>query len=178
MKKYYRLLDNVEAEDRWHLGFPKDANGKEINPEHFRFVDRVECCPPLEIPVVHPGEPLDFTFAALDMPIVSKRVIQVLEQFAPKDFETIDASVEQVYHTYVVLNLNKMIKCLDETRSEFTLWPKDTKTRPDKVGLYNQITKIRGRRKGSGLGAWGSYEFFEEFGVRLAGPSGNEDVTS
>ncbi|HTC95226.1 MAG TPA: hypothetical protein VK699_17405 [Terriglobales bacterium] len=99
---------------------------------------------------------------ALEMPVVSKRAATVLRIHAPRDFESIPAVVDGVQGEYDAINLNKIVKCLDETRASFEVRPPGDKVRPDKAGFYRHVFRIVIDRSKVGdialfrLGGWNS----------------------
>lgn len=145
MGDFYRVMDDVHHPDRWHLGVPRDTSGREVDP--WQFTDgkslRVESL--LRVPVRYGGEPLDFTFAAFDVPVVSRRAQTVLMSVVANDVQLIPVIVDDVGESgreYAILNIVRSIQCLDESRSEFVKWTTADR-RPDRLGSYRMVTKLR-----------------------------------
>src|SRR5438034_2725256 len=69
----------LELPGRWYLGFGYDQEGKEYFGDEFTLGKPYDIRGPLLIERQYPGVPLDFTFAGVDMPVVSKRVGELLE---------------------------------------------------------------------------------------------------
>lgn len=164
--RYYRVLaDNQQYPDRWFLGEPLTANGKEIDAREFCYA-RVYTGPaPAVLPVTHQGPRVAFLLAAFDMPVVSTEVADILQSIAPADiqrfpvmvdpdiagYEIIDCKrarrpgylpdMELNIAGYEIVNAVHQLKCVDEARSVFRKWgPQDH--RSDKIGQYREIAKL------------------------------------
>jgi hypothetical protein len=143
--EFYRVMDDVHHPDRWHLGVPLNASGREADPWQFMDGKSLRAEPGLRVPVRYVGEPLDLTFAAFDVPVVSRRAQTVLMSVAADDIQLIPVIVDDVDESgrdYAVLNAVRSIQCLDESSSEFLKWTTADR-RPDRLGSYRMVTKLR-----------------------------------
>jgi len=156
---FFRVLDEVYFPNRWHLGDPSDLNGRYIDPRLFTAGTRTGMRGPLRVTVDIAGTPLHFTFAAFDMPVAARGIVDILEQFSEGGIERIPVEVESSGAEYEICNVLTVIHCLDESRSEILYWT-ESDGRPDKVGRYRQVTNMRidsSRAKGAHLfrlGGW------------------------
>lgn len=139
--KYFQIVAEVETSNRWFLGSPKNSQGQVVNPESFRKAQKAIVNSLLMISVRRTGNPLDFTFADFDMPVVGARVVELLNKVAPGAYETFPARIDGYGGDYSVVNFLVARKCLDEKKSEFLKWS-ETDNRPDKIGQYRQISKL------------------------------------
>ncbi|MGB7268748.1 MAG: DUF1629 domain-containing protein [Albidovulum sp.] len=97
---------------------------------------------PLTVPISNPGKPLDLSFAAHDMLVVSKRLGAALDDVCGNQTQRIPVTVEGSEEPYEILNILETAACLDEERSVVMYWgPEDD--RPDKIGLYRMVAEIR-----------------------------------
>ncbi len=142
MRKYFRMRDDVDAPGRWWLDLARDARGEEIIAGFLTVGQRVDVTAPLKIPLQYEGSPLDFTFAAFDIPVLNRRALHLLTEFAANEFQCFLANVEGQGHSYAVVNFLQVRKCLDESKSEFLKWTKNDH-RADLAGQYRQVTKLR-----------------------------------
>jgi hypothetical protein len=140
--KYFEMDDFAEIQGRWWLKTPRDASGALIDPELFCNGQLLDLRPPLTISIRYDGEPLDWTFADFDMPVVSKRTADLLRSICGDDFQSFDATIEGYNGDFEVLNILKVIGCLDEQKSDILFW-KEEDGRPDKVGQYRQVANMR-----------------------------------
>ena len=142
---FFRVMDDLHHPDRWHLGVPLDALGMEADPWQFTDGRLFRARSGLRVPVRYIGEPLDFTFAAFDIPVVNHRAQSVIMSLAMNDVQLIPAMVDDVAESgreYAILNAVRIIPCLDESRSEFVKWTRADR-RPDRLGSYRMVTKLR-----------------------------------
>jgi len=65
----------------------------------------------------------------------------VIEQIANGDIQRLPLDIPG-HEGFEVLNSIRLIKCLDETRSEFTKWT-DKDHRADLAGQYRMVTKLK-----------------------------------
>ena len=143
---YYQVIDDPSLSRRWFLKSPTDATGQPVNPESFRVARHFNAPTPLTISVRRDGEPVDWTFADFDMPVVGENVGTVLKEIAGETITLFPARVVGFNGAFCVFNALVCRKCIDEARSEFIKWlPEDG--RADKVGQYRQVTKLRIQRE-------------------------------
>ena len=143
MPRYFKLMDDRRSGTRWHLGTPVDEQGQELDPWQFdegRVLD-LGCVPrfPLDIP----GTPLEFCWAAFSILVVNARFVRLLEQLKVQDVQFIPARVEGHAESYFILNPLRIIRCIDDARSEEVRYWKPEDGQPDKVGEYRVVAGMR-----------------------------------
>lgn len=90
--------------------------------------------------VSHAGRVLDFSLTSFNVPIATSRLANAIANVAGSDVQCLPVSVAgQAGMT--VLNALRVVRCLDETRSEFMKWTKEDH-RADLAGQYRQVTKL------------------------------------
>jgi hypothetical protein len=139
---YFELDDEADVPHRWWLKAPVDGDGRPVDPELFRYGKLLELHSALTISVRYDGKPLDWTFADFDMPVVSKRTATLLRNICRDDFQSFDATIEGYGGDFVVLNFLKVIRCMDEQKSDILFWRKEDGL-PDKIGKYKQVANLR-----------------------------------
>lgn len=137
MKRYFRLLDDVTIPKRWHLGAAVLSDGTE---PRLRAGIRFEQSEMPSIPVTHAGRVLDFCLTSFAVPVATERLADAVRAVAGSDVQGISVSVAG-QSGMVALNVLRIIRCLDETRSEFIKWTRQDH-RPDLAGQYRQITRL------------------------------------
>jgi hypothetical protein len=137
----YRILDDFSIEDRWHLRAPETEDGRELDARDFLSCKRYDGPIPLRVQLRRSGQPLQFTFADFDMPIVSQEVHHCLAKFDGDWIQLIPVIIEDVSDSYWILNVLQRRECVDEERSEFMKWKADD-ARPDKTGQYRMFAKL------------------------------------
>lgn len=140
--RYYQIIDDVTIKNRWFLKAPVDIKGKHINPEIFRIAKKANVSTPLTISLRRPGKPLDFTFADFDMPVTSKKTTDILSRLARSSIQFLPAEIENNQNQFMIMNVLDIRNCVNESASEFLKWS-EFDNRPDKVGQYRQITRLR-----------------------------------
>jgi len=156
---YFELEDDVELKGRWFLDGLSDQTGAELDARHFRYgvpVDlgaplvvssareyrMIDTIQPLRVSLSRAGQPLDFTFAAFDLPVVTTRVAMLLARIAGTDIQRIPVLVELNEQNYEIINLTSRIDCIDAERSEIMWWDNNNNIRPDLAGTPQMITKL------------------------------------
>jgi hypothetical protein len=142
MPRYFEVVDHVDRAGRWFLGSPRLPNGQRVEPELFTSGRSVELEGPLEVSVRVPGEPLDWTFADFDMPVVSETGRRILELTAPGEVQFISANVIGVEGVFAIANVLPVRACVDEQRSAFLKWTAED-GRPDRIGAYRMVSHLR-----------------------------------
>ena len=98
------------------------------------------------VPKVHvraAGKPLDFTFAAFDIPVVNARVATLLRELAPADVELIPVAVDAQPEPHFILNPTRVVKCIDEQASaEVQFWTEEDE-QPERMGEYSAVHGLR-----------------------------------
>lgn len=137
MKQYFRLVDDIMVPKRWHLGVLALADGTE---PRLRAGIRYELTETPSIPVTHEGRVLEFTLTSFAVPIVTPKLARVIAATSGADVQCLPVDI--VGHPgMMALNAVRVIRCLDETRSEFIKWTKQDH-RADLAGQYRQIMRL------------------------------------
>lgn len=139
---FYRLSDDNRIPDRWFLGSPVDQAGVGLDPRVFTYGNTLDIQGPLYLPKRQDGQPLAFTLADFDMPVVREDLAATIAKIAPAELQRIPVAVEGESDNYEILNALRVVDCLDYDHSKVTLW-NDGDGRPDKVGLPRMVTDLR-----------------------------------
>ena len=143
MSRYFELMDDRQSRSRWHLGSPVDEEGQEVDPWQFKHGSWLDlrCVPrfPLDIR----GDPLDYCWAAFSIPVVHGRIVQLFERLGVRDVQFIPVQVEGHDGPYFILNVLRIIQCIDDARSRRVEYWKTEDDRPDKLGQYRVVSGMR-----------------------------------
>src|SRR6218665_243177 len=140
-ERYFDLFEDVYVPGRWHLDDPVDQGGRKLvftrdEPAHLK--ERVL------IPLYSSGTALDFSFVAgTTIPVVHARVAAVLAELAPGDVELIPAEVEGEREPYFLLNITRVVKCIDDETSDEVRYVKPEHNQPEKLGQYRSVIGMR-----------------------------------
>jgi hypothetical protein len=139
--RYFDLSDDVYLPGRWELGkLLEQEGGKEIRPWLLKRGKPVYFpkCP--EGPVRSLGNPLDFSHAAFGIPVVHARVAAIFTELAPTDVQLIPVSIQGQADPYLILNVIRVVKCIDDKASaEARYWTEEDGL-PEKVGKYSSVS--------------------------------------
>jgi hypothetical protein len=99
---------------------------------------------PIRIPVYQPGKPLDFSLAdAGAVPVVHSRVGDLLTRMAPKDVQLFPAEVETQRERYFLVNVIRIVRCIDDRASEEVSYWTEKDGLPEKTGMYFSVAGMR-----------------------------------
>ncbi|NOK17772.1 imm11 family protein [Corallococcus carmarthensis] len=144
-RHFFELDFDIDAPGRWYLREPTDLDGKTV-PDIWAFVvGRPVTDPgPLRVPLSRHGKPLDFDKTTVaGTPIVNGRIASVFRELAPNDAQLFPVEVQGQAEPFYLLNVMRVIRCIDDAAcEEARLWtPEDG--RPDKVGEYHVVSGLR-----------------------------------
>ena len=157
---YFSLEDAVEIKNRWFLNGLRNSSGvvldsQELTRGHefaatnsirLSLRDKaqvVEVPFPLQLGMRRSGASLDFTFADFDLPVVSERVGNLLGAIAGPDIQRFPVRIDGVKGKFEIINVVRLIDCIDIRRSEIQWYEPDNDIRPDLAGKPEMITKLR-----------------------------------
>lgn len=144
VQRYFELTEDMSSPDRWLLGDPIDEQGKEVRARQFMSGEPTRIDGRLRVPVYHPGTSLDFSRADPGaIPVVTDKVARVLAELAPGDVQLFPLEVESRPGTYFLVNVTRLVKCIDDEASEEVLYWKPEDGRPEKVGQYRDVYGLR-----------------------------------
>ncbi|MBN1207851.1 MAG: hypothetical protein JXB05_23505 [Myxococcaceae bacterium] len=129
---------------RWILADPVDESGQEVDPWQFRKGRQLDLRGTLKFTQHHPGSALDFSLAGMAIPVVHGRVVTLFERLGlQQQVQFFPAQVEGQSDPYFVLNVLRIIRCIDEARSEEVRHWKPEDGNPEKVGQYRSVSGMR-----------------------------------
>ncbi len=143
MTRYFKLSDDVYIPGRWELGAPLDGQGQKLWTWLFRRGEPAVVDGPIRIPLSHPGKSLDFSVAGAAVPIVHEKVAALFNELAPDAVQLIPVEVESRSEHYFILNILRVVKCIDDAAcEEVQLWTPDD-GQPELVGEYRVVAGMR-----------------------------------
>lgn len=137
MTMYFRLVDDMTIPKRWHLGSATLSDG---TAPRLRAGIRFDFFEAPNILVTQAGRLLEFSLTSFGVPVATKKLADAVVAVAGSDVQRIPVRIA-AQSGMVVLNAVRVIRCLDETRSEFIKWTKQDH-RPELAGQYRQITRL------------------------------------
>ncbi len=143
-QQYFDLFDDLYIPGRWHLDRLMDERGQEIPTWLFDRGEPVHVEGRIHIPINIPGKALGFShLTSGPVPVVHARAAAIFAELAPNDVQLIPVEVEGQDDPYFLLNITRVVKCIDdETSSEVLYWtPEDE--RPEKTGNYKSVIGMR-----------------------------------
>lgn len=143
--RYFRLFEDLYIPGRWYLDTPLDAQGEDAGSWLFMRGETVSAvAEPLKVGLFRPGKPLDFSMAdAGAVPVVHPRVTSVFEKLAPEDVQLFPIAVESQPERYQLVNVTRLVKCIDDQACEEVQHLKPEDGRPEEVGTYRSVLGLR-----------------------------------
>ncbi len=142
--RYFKLSEDVYIPGRWELGTPTGARGQELGSPVFLQGVPVDVEGSIRIPLYQPGKPLDFSLAdAGAVPVVHPRVGALLAELAPNDVQLFPVEVETQQERYLLVNVIRIVKCIDDRASEEIAYWTEEDGLPEKVGTYFSVAGLR-----------------------------------
>jgi len=136
---YFDLSDDVTIPERWHLGEIHDMHG--IEPPALFRQTRYEYSAPLVVDVGRRGRALDFSLTSFARPLASQLLAQAMAAVAGDDLQCLPIGIVGHPGALMFLHSTRIVRCLDESRSEWTKWtPNDH--RADLAGSYRQVIDL------------------------------------
>jgi hypothetical protein len=135
--KYFQLRDDMGIPNRWYLGEIVSEDGTE---------PRLRAGIPfseggmLRSSVHHGERVLDFCLTSFAVPVARRHIADAIGAVAGSDLQSIPLSIPGTAGM-MVLNATRVVRCLDESRSEFIKWTIQDH-RSDLAGQYRQVTKL------------------------------------
>jgi uncharacterized protein DUF1629/suppressor of fused protein SUFU len=143
-QKYFELTEDMTSPDRWLLSDPIDEQGNEVRTRQFMSGEPTRFDGRLRVPVYHPGTSLDFTRVDTGaIPVVTEKVARVLIELAPGDVQLFPVAVDSRPEPYFLVNVARLVKCIDDEACTEVLYWEPEDGRPEKVGQYRDVYGMR-----------------------------------
>lgn len=144
-ERYFQLDQNLYIAGRWYPDEPTDLQGQEID-DIWQFEEGrpLELKVPLRIPLYRPGRAVDFSTTGVGAaPILHPKVASVFAELAPDDVQLFPVEVESQPEPYFILNVTRLVKCIDDSACEYVDYFKPEDGQPDKTGTYHNVRDLR-----------------------------------
>jgi hypothetical protein len=143
-KRYFDLFEDMYVPGRWYLDDAVDPQGCEVDPWQFERGKPVDVEGRLRIPMDVSGKPLDFSVTSVGgAPVVHARLASLFAERAPKDVQLIPVDVEGQSEEFFILNVTRVVKCIDDQASAEVQYWKPEDGRPEKTGSYRAVHGLR-----------------------------------
>ncbi|XXF81710.1 hypothetical protein P2318_01040 [Myxococcaceae bacterium GXIMD 01537] len=143
-KRYFDLTEDVYVPERWHLDTPIDSQGQELGTRLFMRGEPAQEQGRIRVPLYQSGKPLDFSLADVgSIPLVSEKAASLLAKMAPNDIQLLPVEVDSRPEPYFLVNVIRIVKCIDDETSEEVRYWKPEDGRPEKVGKYRAVYGMR-----------------------------------
>ncbi len=142
--RYFKLSDDMRILDRWTLDNPMEGNGEEL--WHGLMTDglHISVQQPARIALYVPGRALDFSTTALSIPIIHGKVKALFEQLGlNSQMQLFPITVEGQAEPYYVMNLLRVIRCIDDARCEEVAYRTVEDGYEDRIGEYCNVVGMR-----------------------------------
>ncbi|WP_164021521.1 imm11 family protein [Pyxidicoccus trucidator] len=143
--RYFDLHQNLYIPGRWYPDEPTDLHGQEID-DIWQFAEGhpVEFREPLRIPLYRSGRAVDFSLTPVGVtPIIHPKVASVFAELAPDDVQLFPVEVEGQPEPYFLLNVTRLVRCIDDSACEEVKYFKPEDGQPEKTGTYRSVIGLR-----------------------------------
>ncbi|HZI03291.1 MAG TPA: DUF1629 domain-containing protein, partial [Archangium sp.] len=148
---YFQLTQNVyapDSSDGWVFQGPFDERGARlVDPWQYtdgQHLDVVNTAAAPTFRVAQPaGTPLDFNISGLGIPVVPERVVRIFERLGTKDVQFLPAKIASLADPWFILNVTRVVRCIDDTRSRHVAYFGPEDGQPKKVGTYRAVHGMR-----------------------------------
>ncbi|KFA89945.1 hypothetical protein Q664_31350 [Archangium violaceum Cb vi76] len=89
------------------------------------------------------GSPLDFNISGLGIPVIPERVVRIFERLGTKDVQFLPARVTSLAEPWFILNVTRVVRCIDDARCSEVMYWKPEDGQPKKVGTYRAVYDMR-----------------------------------
>src|SRR5438128_781296 len=111
MMKFFRLLDDVHVNGRWHLGNVFQPGG-DSSLELWNGV-AMKLATPLKAEIDRVGKALDFCLTSFAVPVAKRKLGEAIDAIAGSDLQRFPLEIHG-HQGFEVLNCVRVIKCLNE----------------------------------------------------------------
>ena len=141
--RYHGIMSDVHIPGRWFLCNPVDTQGNILYRWPFCEGKHLDVNEPIIIPVRPRGQPLDYTECGPMYPVIHARVVRLLQELAVPDLQFFPVTVESYPNEYFILNVTRLVPCVDEARSgRVAKWVHEDGF-PERVGEYKVVRELR-----------------------------------
>jgi hypothetical protein len=142
--RYFQLRDDMRVVRRWVLGEPHDEHGQELDPWQFEQGRVLDLRGTLHFRQYHPGDAVDFSTAGVATPVVHGRVASLFARLGLlEQVQLFPARIEGQDSPYFVLNVLRVIRCIDDARCKEVRYYEPEDGQPEKVGEYRNVVGMR-----------------------------------
>lgn len=142
--RYYTLSWDVNFPGRWYLDHPVNPQGQEIWTWLFQKGEPVSLEGPIRIPIYKAGRPTDYSeLSGASIPVVNAKIASLFAALAPQDVQFLPVDVDSQPEPYCLVNVVRIVKCIDDEASGEVRYWKPEDGRPEKVGQYRAVYGLR-----------------------------------
>ena len=143
-KQYFDLFEDLYIPNRWALGPLLDEKNQELRPWLFDRGEPAYIEERIRIPLDAPGKALDFSFVSgATIPVVHASVADVFARLAPDDVQLLPVEVSGQSAPYVLLNITRVVKCIDDEASDEVRYVTPEHGLPDQLGGFRSVIGMR-----------------------------------
>ena len=142
--KYFRLNDNMRFQGRWALRSPVNEYGQEIDPWQFMEGRLLAVQGVPRFPLARSGCALDFTTTGLGVTVTTGKFVSLFKRLGlGEQVQFFPAQVEGQSEPCFILNVLRVIRCIDDARCEEVRYWQPEDGQPEKVGEYRVVSGMR-----------------------------------
>ncbi|HYO74323.1 MAG TPA: DUF1629 domain-containing protein [Archangium sp.] len=141
---FHELFFDSRIREQWVLAEPIDEHSGEFDPWQFFSGHPVALAGTPRISLAVSGRALDFTFTTLSIPIVHARLVPLFECLGLRQqVQLLPVEVLGQKEPYFILNVLRVIQCIEDARCERVEYWRPEDGAPDRVGDYRLVRGLR-----------------------------------
>jgi hypothetical protein len=142
--QYHELFFDSRIRDQWVLAEPTNEHGEELDPWQFFTGRPIVLAGTPRISLAVPGRALDFSFTTLSIPLVHGRLVPLFKGLGlQQQMQLLPVQVVGQTEPYFIINVLRIIRCIDDARCERVEYWRPEDGAPDRVGDYRLVRGLR-----------------------------------
>ncbi|MFP2912468.1 imm11 family protein [Pyxidicoccus sp. 3LFB2] len=142
--RYFRLFEDLYIPGRWYLDTPLDGQGEESGSWLFMQGEPASVEGAFKVNLFKRGRQLDFSMAdAGSVPVIHPKLVPVFTELASGDVQLFPVTVEGQPEPYSIVNVTRVVKCIDDAACTEVQYWKPEDGRPEKTGRYRSVLDLR-----------------------------------
>lgn len=133
---YFDLFDDVHIRGRWHLGNITLSNGAWTH-----LLSAAPAAGVLHTSITHGRLALDFCLTSFAVPVARAGLAVAMHGLAGTDFQRIPLVIRGRRRGHEVINVLRVVDCIDEARSSTARWEPDD-AGGEKLGRYRSVDTL------------------------------------
>jgi hypothetical protein len=138
--KLFELTHGFENRNRWYLSVPEFADQKGVPVGTFANGIEVPINSTISFTKNKEGDSLPFTISTFGVPIVTEKVVSVIEHLITDCCQIIPVTIPDTNDPYFILNFTRQIDCINEEQTHTRRYTATNARIPERIGKYRDVS--------------------------------------